>query len=329
MSRRSALGSWSDLSIRPSSPSCVAPRLTRLPPAACAASFQLASSRDELEVAATLLMVQRSAAAHALVQRITGEAIETLEKEGRQAERRQRRAQRLDIDYRNILIIGEDEGAGRARRARKPINYKELDEGAIEREAEEAEEQARKDAEEAQQRRAAQRAARAGRRAAVELAEDEDEEEEQWMKHEDDHRQKRRGEVIPVDDRDDSADSGEEDDDVVDETEERQAPLPKSSRPSKPGTGPLRAERKEEQAAQEPEIDAASPMFVESFPDPPDDRKDSRSGAVDRGPDPPEASLEITVHPPLPLAKAAPPPPEEKAPLVHHPPSRASAAVVG
>jgi hypothetical protein len=79
-----------------------------------------------------VLMVQSSASSQQLVRRISDEAIAALDREGKLAERRQRRAAR-DIDYRNILIIGGDDdgGGGRSRRQRKQINYKEMDEGDI------------------------------------------------------------------------------------------------------------------------------------------------------------------------------------------------------
>ena len=92
-------------------------------------AVQLASNRDELEIAASILMSQPGPSTQALIHRITSEAIAELEKVGRLLERRQRRAAREAIDYRNILVIGEEEGGGRTRRIRKEVNYKELDEG--------------------------------------------------------------------------------------------------------------------------------------------------------------------------------------------------------
>ena len=74
-------------------------------------------------------MAQSTSSAQALIRRITDEAITELDKVGRLLERRQRRAVREAIDYRNILSLGDDDGGGRTRRSRRAVNYKELDEG--------------------------------------------------------------------------------------------------------------------------------------------------------------------------------------------------------
>ena len=87
------------------------------------------------------------------------------DREGRLAERRQRRATRMDIDLHNIISADADEGGGgRARRARKQVNYAELDNGDVDRMADEEETAAVTAAREAVEKRKNSRDATGGRR---------------------------------------------------------------------------------------------------------------------------------------------------------------------
>ena len=146
----------------------------------------LASNRDQLEEALALLQVQSSDNSRTLAYRIQYEALEfmgqstaraaaaqsvtrslglsslcamcllcTSDREGRLAERRQRRATRMELDLHNIIgadAVG-DSGLGRARRARKQINYAEMEAGDVDRMAEEDERAAKESASELAERR--------------------------------------------------------------------------------------------------------------------------------------------------------------------------------